>query len=51
MHWLTQGSRIVNLKPGVIMATQYFKRNLLLNLYGLVTKSCLTLATPWTVAH
>ena len=30
MHWLTQGLRIV--KPGVIMATQYFKRNLL-NLY------------------
>ena len=31
MHWLTQGLRIV--KPGVIMATQYVKRNLLLNLY------------------
>ena len=28
MRWLTQGLRIV--KPGVIMATQYFKRNLLM---------------------
>ena len=30
MHWLAQGSRKVQVKPGVLMATQNFKRNLFL---------------------
>ena len=38
---------------GVIVATQNFKRNLLLILNGsgggLVAELCLTLVTPWTV--
>ena len=33
MHWLAQGLRKVQVEPGVIMATQDFKRNLFLNLY------------------
>ena len=33
MHWLAQGLRKVQVEPGVIMATQNFKRNLFLNLY------------------
>ena len=33
MHWLTQCLRKVQVEPGVIMETQYFKRNLFLNLY------------------
>ena len=34
MYWLTQGfeNSLLQVKPGV-MATQHFKRNLLLNLY------------------
>jgi len=31
MHWLAQGSRRVQVKPGVLMATQNCKRNLFLN--------------------
>ena len=35
MHWLTQGLRIVNFRWNqVSWWQQYFKRNLLLNLYG-----------------
>ena len=33
MHWWAQGLRKVQVEPGVIMATQDFKRNLFLNLY------------------
>ena len=33
MHWLAQGLRTVQVEPGVIMATQNFKRNLFWNLY------------------
>ena len=32
MYWLTQGLRVLQVRPGV-MATQHFKINLLLNLY------------------
>ena len=32
MHWLAQGLRKVQVQPGVIMATQNFKRNIFLNL-------------------
>ena len=34
MHWLAQGLRKVQVEPGVLMATQNFKRNLFLNLYS-----------------
>ena len=33
MYWLAQGLRKVQVEPAVIMATQNFKRNLLLILY------------------
>ena len=34
MHWLAHGLRKVQVELGVIMATQNFKRNLFLYLYG-----------------
>ena len=38
--------------PGVLMATQYLKRNLLLNLYEVKSLSRVQLfATPWTVTY
>ena len=54
MHWLAQGLRKVQVQPGVIMATQNFKRNLFLNLYKVKVKSLNHVglfATPWTVAY
>ena len=33
MHWLAQDLRKVQVEPIIIMAAQYFKRNLFLNLY------------------
>ena len=47
MHWLAQGMRkVVWVEPGVVMATQNFKRNLPLSFYREGEKSDNCLVPP-----